>query len=235
MVSVRVGTVIERVGVGRLVGGGVVLLALVLVAGRAVGLFHTFSVDSPVPGVVAEGDERSGTGTTVDAQTAAALDTTADSRGVAVVVHVAGAVLRPGVYSLPAGSRVVDAVEAAGGHSSEAAPNAVNLAGVLTDGAQVYMPTGSEVAEGWTGVAAGSTTGVVASVSGGVSVGGPVNINSAGVAELDTLPGIGQVTAGKIVADRTANGPFGSLDDLARVSGIGDAKIGALEGLAVAR
>lgn len=134
-------------------------------------------------------------------------------------VHVDGAVESPGVYSLPAGSRVVDAVEAAGGMAGDARSSGVNLAQVLVDGQQVVIPgADDEVAP-----AAAATA-----VPEGQVAGGPVNVNTAGVAELTTLDGIGEATAEKIIADREANGPFVSIDDLKRVSGIGDKKLEAI-------
>lgn len=136
-----------------------------------------------------------------------------------VVVHVVGAVRRPGVYKLPAGSRVGDAVAAAGGALGNAAPEAVNLARVLNDGEQVRIPSADE-----------ASAAVAAS---GAQSGAPrkVNINTATAAELDALPGIGPATAQKIVDDRARNGPFSSPEDLMRVPGIGPKKFDALKDL----
>ena len=135
-----------------------------------------------------------------------------------VVVHVGGAVADPGVRELAEGSRVQDAVDASGGFAEGAAPDALNLARVLTDGEQVVVPTLEEAAGAQGADAAG------AGASSGSAVGGRVNINRATAAELDTLPGVGPSTAEKIVADREANGPFATTEDLKRVSGIGDKK-----------
>ncbi len=135
-----------------------------------------------------------------------------------VVVHVGGAVADPGVRELAEGSRVQDAVDASGGFAEGAAPDALNLARVLTDGEQVVVPTLEEAAGAQGADAAG------AGASSGSAVGGRVNINRASAAELDTLPGVGPSTAEKIVADREANGPFATTEDLKRVSGIGDKK-----------
>ena len=149
-----------------------------------------------------------------------------------VVVHVVGAVLRPGVYSLPVGSRVADAVAAAGGNTGNAAPNAVNLARVLADGEQIYLPTADEASA--TASAAGmigGTAGGVTAGGGGAAATGKVDLNRATAADLDTLPGIGPATAQKIVDDRTANGPFKTVEDLMRVSGIGEKKFDALKDL----
>ena len=137
-----------------------------------------------------------------------------------VVVDVAGKVRRPGIVRLPVGSRVVDAVEAAGGPRRGVDLSPLNLARVLVDGEQVVVgvPTPS-------GVAASA-----ASVPGGA--GGPagvlVNINSAAQAELETLPGIGPVTAQAILQWRTEHGSFSAVDELMEVSGIGEATLAEL-------
>lgn len=140
-----------------------------------------------------------------------------------VIVHVVGAVRRPGVYELPAGSRVADAVEAAGGALGNAAASALNLARLLTDGEQVRVLTTDEAsAAAFSGDARGLLP----------PVGQPkVNINAATVEQLDSLPGIGPATAQKIVEDRMRNGPFRSPEDLMRVPGIGPKKFEVLEEL----
>lgn len=121
-----------------------------------------------------------------------------DSMGSVVVVHVAGAVAAPGLYEIPAGSRVADAVEAAGGVTKKNAANSVNLAREVVDGEQILVGT----------AAAGSTAGI--------------SINSASASDLEELPGVGPVLAERIVAHRNTHGPFRSVDDLGDVPGIGD-------------
>jgi len=148
----------------------------------------------------------------------------------AVFVHVVGAVRRPGMYELSAGARVADAVAAAGGLVANAAQAGVNLARVVTDGEQISVPTADELARGVVTETNGSGTG--ASTPGATGSGatqGLVNINTADAAALDTLPGVGPSTAEKIVADRQANGPFSSADDLGRVTGIGPKKLEELK------
>ncbi len=125
-----------------------------------------------------------------------------------VVVDVAGKVRRPGLVVLPAGSRVNDAIAKAGGVRAGVNLSSINLARVLVDGEQILVST--------RGAQAGPSS---ASGSGG---GGLVNLNSAGLRELDTLPGVGPVTAQKIVDWRTAHGAFTSVEDLLEVPGIGD-------------
>ena len=141
-----------------------------------------------------------------------------------VVVHVVGFVIRPGLVTLPAGSRVADAIEAAGGLTRPRAADTVNLARLLVDGEQVAV--GRPALPG----SAGSPT---ASGSAGGAMGAPlqVDLNTASAELLDGLPGIGPVIAGRIVSWRTANGPFRSVDELGEVSGIGDAILGQIRDL----
>lgn len=138
-----------------------------------------------------------------------------------IFVHVEGAVAAPGLFELSEGSRVYDAIQAAGGFTEDARHDAVNLARVLTDGEQIIVPT--------TQNDGGSDTTPATAASPGTAT-GKVNINTADAAALDTLPGIGASTAAKIIADREANGPFKTIEDLKRVSGIGDKKFSQLEG-----
>lgn len=129
-----------------------------------------------------------------------------------LIVHVAGAVRRPGLYRLAEGKRVADAVARAGGATAPADTAAINLAAPLADGMQVLVP--SRVAG-----AAGKT------------VEGRVSLSSASVTELDALPGIGPVTAQKIVDHRLAHGGFRSVEDLDAIPGIGPARVEQLREL----
>ncbi|MFL5843100.1 MAG: helix-hairpin-helix domain-containing protein [Solirubrobacteraceae bacterium] len=139
----------------------------------------------------------------------------------ASVVHVAGAVRRPGVYRLDAGARVKDAVARAGGATGKGDVNAINLAALVQDGAQVLVPrrapaaTGAAMAGGETAAAGGAPP-------------APVNLNSASLEELQTLDGVGPATAADIVEYRTQNGGFRSIDDLDQVPGIGPKTMEAL-------
>lgn len=148
-----------------------------------------------------------------------------------LIVHVAGAVMRPGVYELPLGSRVADALACAGGALDSAAPDAVNLARVLTDGERIHIPTVEEAAAGAGGAAVGAEAVSGAGVVGGVGAGGVVNINTATASELEQLPGVGPATAQKIAEDREKNGPFAVPEDLMRVPGIGPKKFEAMKDL----
>ena len=210
----RVDDLLRRAGLTG-VKGSVVKAAAVLVA-CAVGFAFLRAGASPPVDFVSSAP---------DTPAVAASEEASDSPSAVVVVHVAGAVVSPGVYELRAGARVDDAIRAAGGALGSGALQALNLARILADGEQVYLPTTDEVAEGKTG------PGVTISGGGGSSAGGLIDLNTATVAELDALPGIGPSTAQKIVDDRTANGPFGTVDDLVRVSGIGTAKVGSLRDL----
>lgn len=133
-----------------------------------------------------------------------------------VEVHVVGWVMAPGVVSIPAGSLVVDAVLAAGGLRPGALVEAVNLAASVSGGQQIVVP------------------GPDASIPGaGPAAPGLVNINSAPASELESLPGVGPVLAGRIVAYRDQHGPFSTVEDLLGVSGIGEAKLASLRDLIV--
>ncbi len=142
-----------------------------------------------------------------------------------IQVYVNGSVAVPAVYALPPDSRVADAVEAAGGFDDAANTAVVNLAQPLMDGAQVYVPSQEEETAVPPVVVDSRTTSL--DVLGGTAVtdgGGLVNINTATVAELDALPGIGPSTAQKILNYRDENGRFNTIEELMNVSGIGEAK-----------
>ncbi len=136
-----------------------------------------------------------------------------------VTVHVHGRVVRPGVVTLPTGSRVIDAIEAAGGLRAKSAAGDLNLARVLVDGEQIAVgrrgPPGSE--------SSGSGGAADAPSAPGAPGAAPVDLNAASAGELESLPGIGPVLAQRIVQWRLDNGPFSSVEILREVSGIGDA------------
>jgi competence protein ComEA len=136
-----------------------------------------------------------------------------------VMVDVAGGVKSPGLYELPANSRVMDAITAAGGTRPGTDTSDINLARIIKDGEQIYVDpltaTNSNLGSGPTRVTKRKS--------------GPININRASATELDTLPGIGPVIASRIVEYRKKNGPFASVEDLQKVSGIGVAKFTQLK------
>lgn len=148
---------------------------------------------------------------------AAAVAVAGTVAGTVVVVDVTGRVRRPGIVELPAGSRVVDAVEAAGGARRGVDLSSVNLARVLVDGEQVVVGV---PAPGGVAAAAASTPGAP-----GPGAAALVSLNSATQAELEELPGIGPVTATAILQWRSDHGPFTAVDELLEVSGIGDATL----------
>jgi len=140
-----------------------------------------------------------------------------------IAVQVAGAVVHPGVYGLPPGSRVQDAIQAAGGLLPTADNQALNLAALLQDGGKILVPF-QRPTQPISTAGTGSEPAVLASTSPSFSTpdaAHPLNINTATLAELDSLPGIGPVTAQNIIDYRTANGPFATIEDLLKIPGIG--------------
>jgi competence protein ComEA len=134
---------------------------------------------------------------------------------VEIFVDVAGAVNNPGVYSLSAKSRVIDAIKAAGDSAPGADLSTINLARIVSDGEQIYVDTASTSKSYGTG-------------NKNVRV-GPVNLNRATKSQLDTLDGIGPVIAQRIIDYRKVNGPFLTIDDIQKVSGIGTAKFAQIK------
>lgn len=146
-----------------------------------------------------------------------------------LVVHVIGHVRRPGLVSLAPGARISDAVEAAGGPLGTADVERLNLATPLADGMQIRVPSLTE-ADGPDGAEGGPLVRMAEGAGAGAAETepGPVDLNRAGPAELETLPGIGPAIAGAIVTWRDDNGAFATVDDLLEVPGIGPAKLAAL-------
>ena len=179
------------------IAGLVVVLAAVL---GGAGLWYARSLPKPVT-IAASGPGAAQPGVSATATPAP------------LIVDVAGAVRKPGVYEFAEGERVVDAIERAGGPMPKADLTLLNLAAPLVDGTQIMVAkTGPPVA----GVPGGSAPG---------SSAGLININSASATELEALSGIGEVLAATIVEYRTQSGPFASVDDLLDVSGIGPATL----------
>lgn len=165
---------------------------------------------------------RASTTTAVGAQSPPSTVAVAQtSPATSVLVHVAGAVVRPGVYELPAGARVADAIAAAGGAAADGDPDLVNLAAPVVDGQRLSVPRIGDTVAPDPGPASTASA----------APAGPIDVNSAGPAELETLPGIGPATAAAIVRHREQNGPFPSVDALLDVPGIGPAKLDAFRSL----
>lgn len=198
--------------------GGVIVLALLGVGSAVVA-----TVATPGGQVVAvpAGPEGSGEGT---------LDAGEPGEGgfadaPVVVLHVLGAVADPGIVELPPGSRVVDAIAAAGGPTDDADLAAVNLARVVADGEQLRLPAVGEVPAAG---ASGPGSGGAGAGPPGVAADGRININTADAAGLEQLPGVGPAIAARIIAWREQNGPFRSVDELTAVSGIGQKTLDGL-------
>jgi competence protein ComEA len=201
----------------------VACVVLLAISGIVSTARDDFAIDtgasSSSAAIASEGTSGAGTGgsgsaTATDASASGASSIAADD----CQVYVVGSVKNPGVYRLPVGSRVEAAIEAAGGFKKDADTTAVNLARVIADGEQITVPAKGETVS----AAQGST----ASNSG--AAGGKVNINTATSEELQTLDGVGESTAAKIIASRESEGPFTTIEDLKRVSGIGDKKFAAI-------
>ncbi|GAB4483445.1 MAG: helix-hairpin-helix domain-containing protein [Anaerolineales bacterium] len=145
-----------------------------------------------------------------------------------MVIYITGAVVRPGVYALPPNSRMLDALNAAGGPTENADLSQINAAEMLEDGQQIEIPGSGEVA---TPVFTIGGNGLVATAT--PVLGAPININTADAVLLDTLPGIGPSTAQKIVEYRTQNGPFVSVEDLLKIPGIGPSTLEEIRPLVI--
>ncbi len=207
----------------------VVLLAVAVFAGRvllarahdrpAPVASSSSSVSASADGVVTRASPAYAGGGSGSAKASPTASATVPGSGTTVVVDVVGQVRHPGVYTLRSGQRVDDAVRAAGGVVAPSDVAAVNLACVVVDGEQIRVPRPGEP------IATGPLTG--GSTTGG-SGGGLVNLNTAGLADLDGLPGVGPVLAQRILDWRTMHGRFTSVDELGEVSGIGEKLLGQL-------
>lgn len=238
----RIRALLRRAGLSRVPEPVLGAAALFASAALVWALWRFWPSDG---GTVAFDGSSAGSGVVTSASASAAASSPASSAessngsSAECVVDVEGAVRRAGVYHLAAGSRVQDAIDAAGGVLGNAAPQGVNRARAVADGEQIVVPTRDQWAKSGGSVPAGAQGAAAARGGSGSSAGGaasgPVDINSADAALLDTLPGVGPSTAAKIVADRAANGRFATVDDLARVPGIGPKKLDSLKGLICAR
>jgi competence protein ComEA len=189
---------------------GLAVIAALVVAGA--GFWYVRSLPSKVH-ITTTGSKPGG---------AAAAAPTPSASPEVLYIHVAGWVQSPGVYELHEGDRVIDAIEAAGGARPKADLTTINLAALLTDGLQIVVAKTGAAGPG------GATSGTSLGGAGGVQS-DLVNINTATLDQLETLPGIGEVLAQRILDYRTEHGPFKSIEDLLNVSGIGDARLADLK------
>jgi competence protein ComEA len=204
---------------GELVGLAVVVVALLAGA----GLWYTRSLPRPIDVATSAGTAPApapalsgAAASVVPVGALASASPTSPSPSAVLIVDVAGAVRRPGVFEFAPGDRVIDAVERAGGAREAADLTLLNLAAPLIDGQQILVPK------------RGAATGTVPAVPGATtpgSTGALVNINTADEATLETLNGVGPVLAASIIQYRTEHGPFASVDQLDEVSGIGPATL----------
>lgn len=213
---------------GKLLGHKAVVVAILVVIAAASGLAMA-SFNSRSSGVSFErgGASASDVRAAGEASPDDADESSAKSSSAAeVYVDVDGAVVRPGVYRLKDGARVSQAIDAAGGLTAEADVTGLNRASKVTDGQKIYVPT---VGEQQAAAAVDGAESGAATTSGAGSSSGLVNINTASAAELQTLSGIGPSMAQSIIDERSKNGPFASVDDLMRVSGIGEKKLAKIK------
>jgi competence protein ComEA len=186
---------------GRAVAGALLLIAALFLAGRYFAGAGTATKSGPTVA-------------------AAAGELRAEPRP-RLIVHVVGAVRRPGLYRLADGARIADALRRAGGATRRADLSLVNLAAPVSDGTQVVVPRRVPQATG----------GSAAPGSSAAPAAGPIHLNTATVEQLDELPGVGPVTAQKIVDYREQHGAFSSVDDLDAIPGIGPARLEQLREL----
>lgn len=201
----------------------VLLVAVVVVLGIRVAWANSSAKPESIA-AAAHGPPGGLMSRTVPAAFASSGATASPTAASVLLVHVVGQVRRPGVVRLPAGSRVLDAVEAAGGALRSADLNHLNLARVVVDGEQIVVPKPGEVspAAGASGAPGTGTGSAGQGSTGGGSAGGLVDLNTADAAALDSLPGVGPVLSQRILDWRTQHGRFSSVDELGEVSGIGD-------------
>ncbi|MET0955710.1 MAG: helix-hairpin-helix domain-containing protein [Cryobacterium sp.] len=213
------------------IGAAIVLLLLALgvtVAVTAIGQVG-HSVEVPANGSSTT-DPLGATSAGSAGQPATTAVPSAGAETPGVFVHVLGAVAHPGLFELHQGARVVDVVAAAGGLLPTADEAGLNLARLVSDGEQLYVPAQGEVPPG-APVAGQPDAGAGGAAGTGTPAGTKVNLNTATVTDLDTLPRIGPAMAQRILDYRAAQGRFASIDDLRNVTGIGDKTFAALKDL----
>ncbi len=198
---------------------GIIAIALVILA---IALFALFSLFNSPTFAVSKADEEfseeqdMGQTDSENGSSASIEETTQPISQ--ICVHVGGCVINPGVYFLDESSRVFDAIQAAGGFAEDAATDSINLARILSDGEQIIVPNYDQVQSD---IAVTTAPSQEQTIEEGNSL---ININTADATLLQTLNGIGEATAAKIIAYREENGAFSTIEDIKNVSGIGDKK-----------
>jgi competence protein ComEA len=172
------------------------------------------------------GDARSATAPVAGRGSAGATVSAAPARDRRSLVHVVGAVRRPGVYRLPAAARIQAAIRRAGGATARADLQAINLAAKVADGQQVVVPRRAATSAAGAGASGAPPAGAVG--ASGAASSAPVNLDTATAEQLDALDGVGPATAQKILEYRSTHGGFASIDDLAQIPGIGPKRLESL-------
>ena len=210
------GSLSVSVGQRRLIAAGLLAVVLLVVVWRHAA-HGSGGATAPALQVAPLAGTSSGPGDGTQSPSAGGADAAVGQ----VVVDVVGAVRRPGVYRLAHGDRVEDAVARAGGLTRRADPAAVNLAAPIADGEQILVASRGPAGAG------------AAAAAGGGAPGAPVSLSSATAEQLDALPGVGPVTAQKIIEYRQQHGAFTSVDELDAIPGIGPSRLHDLDGLVV--
>ncbi len=235
----RVASLLRRAGLSHVNKSALCCVSVLAVAAVCVALWRfwpaagsdSFSLDGAYADAgQSEQQDAAADGTASTKAAAGAAGAAADARDAAsqIAVDVEGAVVSPGVYTLAAGSRVGDAVEAAGGFAEGAVAAQVNRAQKLEDGVQVYVAREGEAAATGSGTSPASGS-AGSSAAGAAGQQAKVNINTATSEQLQTLQGVGEGIASRIIDYREKNGSFKKIEDLKNVSGIGDARFAAIE------
>lgn len=192
------------------------LVLLVLAAAVIGGIFYGLHTQEQAVTLDAAGEQQE-------------LPATGRAEAAEVTVYVTGAVQKPGLVTVPEGTRIAAAVEACGGMLPTAAKESINLAQVLKDGQQITVPERQQLPAQAVSGAASAAAQAKAAAAGGAVSSGLVNINTADEKLLDTLPGIGPAMAKRIIEYRETQGPFTAIEELKRVKGIGEAKFAKLK------